>query len=215
MERNKIHCGDAINLIDEMNESPDLIIMSPPDLAETSYSFEEYRSFIDNIYSKCFKKLNKNGVLASITTDRKMDGKVYGKHIDIINAIGFEPFQHKIWVKSFKANLFILNYAHILFFRKSKKNINNKLREFYPDVWDIRLDKVDGYKNKDSFPSELVRRIVLNFSHPNSLILDPFIGTGKTAQVCQEYNRDFIGFEISRDICELANRRLAVQIAKR
>lgn len=209
MERNKIHCGDALDLIDELTVEPDLIIMSPPDLAETSYSFGDYRSFISQIYIKSMSKLSKNGVLASITTDRKMDGRIYGKHIDIINSVGLDPFQHKIWVKSFKANLFILNYAHILFFRKSKKNINNKLKEFYPDVWDISLDKVSGYKNKDSFPSELVRRIVLNFSQPNSLVLDPFIGTGKTAQICLEHDRDFIGFEISREICDLANGRLA------
>lgn len=204
MEVNKIYCGDALNLIDEMDIKPNIIIMSPPDLAETNYKLTEYKEFINTIYSKCFSKLDQNGILASITTDRKIDGQVYTKHIDIINAIGHDPYQYKIWVKSNGVNLFILNYAHILFFRKSKKNTNNKIKEFYPDVWNIELDKVDGYKNKDSFPSELVRRIILNFSNMGDVVLDPFIGTGKTALLCKQNARNYIGFEIDENNFQIA-----------
>jgi len=78
-----------------------------------------------------------------------------------------------------------------------------------PDVWDLPLDKVAGYKNKDSFPSELVRRLVLKFTNEGDLVLDPFIGTGKTAVVCNELNRRWIGFELDPSIVSLANSRLS------
>lgn len=212
MKRNKIYCGDALDLINDLEESPKLIIMSPPDLAETSFDLEEYRVFIDKIYKACYDKLDEHGVLASITTDRKMGGRIYTKHIDIINAIG-EPFNYKIWAKSLKTNLYILNYCHMLFFRKSSKITNNKLSEFSPDVWLLELDKVKGYKNKDSFPTELVKRIVVNFTNSGDLVLDPFIGTGKTAVIAKSNNRDYIGFELDRGICDLADKRILSELS--
>ena len=204
MRFNKIYCGDALKLIDELDLQPRLIILSPPDLAETNFSLKEYKEFIKNIYSKCLEKLHENGVLCSVTTDRKMNGKIYTKHIDIINSVNADLFKYKIWAKSLKTNLFILTYSHMLFFRKNKKNINNGLKEFKPDVWHIPLDKVKGYKNKDSFPTELVRRIVLNFTQENNLVLDPFLGTGKTAAVCLSLNRTYIGFELDQKNIDIA-----------
>lgn len=211
MEENKIYTGNALDLIKKLDNRPHLIIMSPPDLAETDYTLEEYRSFLNTIYNECINKLDINGVLVSITTDRKMKGKIYTKHMDIINAISKKAdlFFYKIWIKSLKANLFILNYSHIIGFRKTKKNINNKIKEFYPDAWLIERDKVSGYKTKDSFPSELVRRLVLNFTNEGSLVLDPFVGSGKSARIAKELKRKYIGFELDEENAKIAENHIA------
>ena len=203
MEKNKVYCGDALNLIDELDVEPNLIILHPPDLSETPYNLEEYKGFLDTIYSKCFEKMSKNGVLASINTDRKINGAVYLKHLDIVNVMGMNPFNYKIWCKSLKSNLYILTYAHMMFFRKGK-NVNNKASEYFPDVWVLKSDKIGGYKMKDSFPSELIRRIVMNFTNPGDLILDPFLGSGKTGRVAIQTGRDYVGFEIDPDNVTIA-----------
>ena len=39
-------------------------------------------------------------------------------------------------------------------------------------------------------------------------MLDPFIGSGTTAVVCKELNRQFIGFELNPKFYEIANDRL-------
>jgi len=39
-------------------------------------------------------------------------------------------------------------------------------------------------------------------------VLDPFIGSGTTAVVCKELNRQFIGFELNPKFYEIANDRL-------
>lgn len=203
MKVNKVYCGNCIDLIDELDISPKLIILSPPDL-EKNFTIEEYKQFIKKIYSKSFNKIN-DGVLVSCTTDRKINGRIYLKHVDIINSIGEEYlFNYKIWAKSLKTNLYILNYTHMLFFRKNKKIINNKLKEFYPDVWLIENDKIKGYKSKDSFPIELVKRLILNFTNEGDLVLDPFIGSGKTGKVAKKLNRNFIGFEINKKYVDIA-----------
>ena len=210
MEINKVHCGDAVKLLGDIGHRPNLIIMSPPDLSETSFTLDEYKDFLKESYGKASAALDDNGVLVSITTDRKLKGEIYTKHIDIIERTPLKLFNYKIHAKSLKANLYILNYCHMLFFKnnKSKKIVNNKIKSFYPDVWVLEVDKVKGYKTKDSFPTELIKRIVLNFSNENDLILDPFIGTGKTAVVCKQNNRNYMGFDIDQGIVDIANKNI-------
>ena len=210
-ELNKIYLGNSLQLIKELEINPDLIIMSPPDINETEFSLDQYKQFIYSIYSDCAQKLKDGGVLVSITTDTKYKGTIFTKHIEIINSVKdqLNLFNYKIWAKSLKTNLYILNFCHMTFFCKGKRPIiKNHLSEFLPDVWVIESDKIKGYKNKDSFPSELVRRLILTFTNPDSLILDPFIGSGKTAKIARSLNRNFIGFEIDQNFVNIANQLL-------
>lgn len=39
-------------------------------------------------------------------------------------------------------------------------------------------------------------------------ILDPFLGSGTTAVACKQLNRNFIGIEISKEYCKIAEQRL-------
>ncbi len=61
------------------------------------------------------------------------------------------------------------------------------------------------------FPEELAEEIINNFSKEGDLILDPFIGSGTTDVVSKILNRNFIGFEISKEYCKIANERLSQQ----
>jgi site-specific DNA-methyltransferase (adenine-specific) len=51
----------------------------------------------------------------------------------------------------------------------------------------------------------LVKLITL----PGGLVLDPFLGSGTTALACKRLGRHYIGIEISREYCDIAERRLA------
>jgi DNA modification methylase len=211
MNCNEIYLGDSLYLIDDLDLSPKLIIMSPPDVVSTNYSLDEYKKFLFGIYNKCFDKLDEHGVLISITTDRRIDGEIYTKHIDIINSLKDKAklFNYKIWAKSLSVNLYILNYCHILCFRKSDKITNNKLKEFYPDVLLIERDIVKGYSTKDSFPTKLIEILVKNFTNEGDLVLDPFMGSGKTAVVAKKNKRNYIGFEIDEENVKIARKRVS------
>jgi DNA modification methylase len=39
-------------------------------------------------------------------------------------------------------------------------------------------------------------------------VCDPFIGSGSTAIAAEALHRDWIGIEISKDYCKLANERI-------
>lgn len=59
------------------------------------------------------------------------------------------------------------------------------------------------------FPVEVIERIVKASSNPGELVLDPFIGSGTTAEVAVKLGRSVIGFEIVEDYCAIAADRIS------
>lgn len=57
-------------------------------------------------------------------------------------------------------------------------------------------------------PYELVKRHLLHATQQNDIILDPFLGSGTTAVVAKDINRQYIGFEIDKEYFKIANNRL-------
>jgi site-specific DNA-methyltransferase (adenine-specific) len=58
------------------------------------------------------------------------------------------------------------------------------------------------------FPDQLVEDHIKSWTEENDLILDPFIGSGTVARICKILKRNFIGYEISTEYCNLANSLL-------
>jgi len=58
-------------------------------------------------------------------------------------------------------------------------------------------------------PVSLLEYLIKLVTCKRQLILDPFIGSGSTAVACKRLGRKYIGFEISKDYCEIAKKRLA------
>lgn len=48
-----------------------------------------------------------------------------------------------------------------------------------------------------------------NSSKEQQIVFDPFIGSGTTAVACVNTGRNFIGFELSEEYCDIANARIA------
>lgn len=58
------------------------------------------------------------------------------------------------------------------------------------------------------FPKELIRPYILGCSDENDIVLDMFMGSGTTAIVAQEENRNYIGFEVSPEYKSIADNRI-------
>ena len=58
------------------------------------------------------------------------------------------------------------------------------------------------------FPEILVRDHIVSWSNEGDVVLDPFMGSGATAKVARALGRKYIGFEISQEYVDLANKRL-------
>jgi len=58
------------------------------------------------------------------------------------------------------------------------------------------------------FPKRLPALCINLLTYEDDIVLDPFIGGGTTAAVCKKYKRRYIGIEIDRKICGIAERRV-------
>lgn len=61
-------------------------------------------------------------------------------------------------------------------------------------------------------PVALFRQILEDYSNEDSLIYDPFMGSGTTARACKDLGRNYIGSEISKEYCEIAEQRLRQEV---
>lgn len=68
-------------------------------------------------------------------------------------------------------------------------------------------DKI-AYQHPAIFPEKLVYDHIISWSNEGDVVLDPFMGSGTTAKVALETSRKFVGFEISKEYCDIANERI-------
>lgn len=57
-------------------------------------------------------------------------------------------------------------------------------------------------------PLNQVSEIISNFVIEGGLVLDPFLGSGTTAVVCEKLNRGYVGVEINQKYIEIAKNRI-------
>ena len=63
-------------------------------------------------------------------------------------------------------------------------------------------------QHPEPFPDQIPYDFVQCFCPPNGIVLDPFMGSGSTAVAAKRLKRNFIGFEISQEYCDVAKARL-------
>jgi site-specific DNA-methyltransferase (adenine-specific) len=57
-------------------------------------------------------------------------------------------------------------------------------------------------------PVELIKKIILASSNQESLIIDPFAGSGTTLAVAEALDRNWLGTELNPEYCEIIKSRL-------
>lgn len=57
-------------------------------------------------------------------------------------------------------------------------------------------------------PTALLQWLIEIHSNKGDLVHDPFMGSGTTAVACKNLNRNYIGSEISKEYCQIAENRL-------
>ncbi|MFY9492974.1 MAG: DNA methyltransferase [Minisyncoccia bacterium] len=78
-------------------------------------------------------------------------------------------------------------------------------------IWDyLNAGDKNPLKRKHPavFPDKIPFDFIQCFCPPNGIVLDPFIGSGSTSVSAKKLNRNFIGIDLSKEYCDLAQKRL-------
>lgn len=67
-------------------------------------------------------------------------------------------------------------------------------------------------KHPAVFPDKIPLDFIQVFCPQNGIVLDPFMGSGSTAVAAIRTNRRFIGFDISNEYVDIANKRIELEI---
>jgi DNA modification methylase len=79
--------------------------------------------------------------------------------------------------------------------------------------YEHNIFKFQAPKGKDRIhptqkPLELMKKLIELTTDKGDLVIDPFMGSGTTAVACKLLKRNFIGFEIDKEYCKLATKRI-------
>ena len=74
-------------------------------------------------------------------------------------------------------------------------------------VWTISTKPFKGC-HYAPYPESLIETPIKACCPVNGIVLDPFIGSGTTAVVAKKLNRNYIGFDLSKEYCEIAAKRI-------
>lgn len=77
-------------------------------------------------------------------------------------------------------------------------------------VWTVNTKPYAG-AHFAVFPSDLIEPCILAGAPVGGIVLDPFMGSGTTAQVAQHLGRQYLGCELNLDYKPLQNKRLSQQ----
>jgi len=79
------------------------------------------------------------------------------------------------------------------------------------NIWEYNVGFTSGddkVKHPAKFPELLAQDHILSWSKEGDVVFDPFMGSGTTAKMAKLNNRNFIGFEVSEEYCDISNRRI-------
>ena len=203
----KLYIEDCLETL-KRDLTYDYVVTSPPD-------FDELDKAIDFSYEDFIKQfavlLNPMGNFVSICiSDRKSGGQIISKHsivIDVFKTLGYILHSHKIWVKGTGVNDYRVNYQHIMTF--SRKGTKRKpVADFKPDVFIVNQSKYKSYTY--GMPVRIIELLVNNYTDKNNIVYDPFMGSGTTAEACDNTRRRWIGSEIYEKYGELVKERMGL-----
>lgn len=224
MELNKIYNMDCLEGMKDMPR-PDLIVTDPP------YEFEamgggvhrvgsggavKYQDIIDigtnhfdfDKFVPALLDLQKDKVNAYFFCNKVLVPKYLneatkrGLNFDILALRKVNPLPAK-------ASSYMPELEYIIFLRSPGVLFNNHYSiDHYKKVFDVKIGH-STLVHPNQKPKELIKRFIKISSAEGGIVFDPFMGSGTTALACKELKRQWIGFEISKKYCDIAEKRLA------
>jgi len=235
---NKIICASSEGMHDLPDQSVHLMVTSPPYNACKEYdedlSLDEYLAMLMRVWQEVFRVLVPGGraCINLANLGRKPYIPLHSFIIEQMLSIGFLMRGEIIWDKAASASPStawgswcsasnpVLRDVHeyiLVFckdgFRRPKEDRENTIQKedflaWTKSVWQFQSVQARRIGHPAPFPIELPHRCIQLYTYKEDVVLDPFAGSGTTCLAAKEDNRNFVGYEINPQYCELARTRL-------
>jgi len=207
---------------------------NPYDLYIDNKDHQDYINWLKEIFYNIYLKTKSSGRICINIGDGKNGG--VPSHSDVIQLmkdLKWIPITTIIWDKNNVSNRtawgsfmspscpsFPTPFEYLLVFAKDNKKLQYKgetdlIKDDFVKwslaKWSFTGESLKKIGHPAPFPLELPIRCIKMFSWINSIIYDPFSGSGTTALACKLNNRNFIGSEISQEYYNLSLNRLNSQ----
>jgi site-specific DNA-methyltransferase (adenine-specific) len=138
--------------------------------------------------------------------------KTFNPIIDRKNTYGGQKSHFgKHTVRGKDGNMKLMSSKSDDFIKKMGKRIN--LWYYSVGGTNTTKDKI-AFEHPAIFPDELSEDHILSWSNKNDVILDPMNGSGTTTKMAYLNNRQYVGIEISKKYCNIAEERLKITSPK-
>ena len=235
---NKIFCSSSENMKELPDNSVHLMVTSPPYNVGKEYdkdlSLEEYLTLLHNVFKETKRVLVNGGRICINVANlgRKPYIPLHSHIIKIMSDLGFLMRGEIIWDKSSSAGTSTAwgswqsaknptlrdIHEYILIFSKDdysrwkdkKKDTitKNEFMDFTKSIWSFSAVSARRIGHPAPFPEELPRRLIQLYTFEGDIILDPFMGSGQTAIAAVKTKRNFVGYDIDKEYCKLAEKRI-------
>ena len=82
-----------------------------------------------------------------------------------------------------------------------------KSHKIHPNIFSYAVGK-EKTGHPAPFPELLAEDQILTFSNEQDIVYEPFAGSGTVPKICIKTNRKWIASEISKEYCEIINKRI-------
>lgn len=218
MKENKIYNCNSYEKIKEIEDFSNIIIVTDPPY-NIGYQYNSYKDSVadDEFYTK----------LADMIRDKKAVILMYDEMLHKLSIkLGYAPEKVISWVynshtpKEHRGIAFYNIKPDLSKIKQPYKNLTDKRiiqkildgsegTNIY-DWWHIEQVKnvcVDKYDHPCQIPYEVMENVI-KILPKEFTILDTFTGTGTTLLAAKNNDRNFIGFELDKKYCDIANDRL-------
>lgn len=214
IELNKIYQGDCLEVMKGMlDASVDLIVTDPPYGMDYQSSWRTDKfakialdkdlSWFPEFAKEAYRVLKDNTHIYVFCNDYAISA--FRTELENVK---FKTKRTLVWLKNNHTSGDLEgDYGNktefILYAQKGRKELNGKR-----DTNVLTFDRVVNLRHPTEKPVALIGFLIKKSSDKDALVLDPFVGSGTTAEAAMRLGRKFIGIELDGTYCEVARNRL-------
>lgn len=204
---NRVIHGDCIEVMRAMPEaSVDLILTDPPYIVR--YASRDGRTIAEDdngdwllpAFAECYRVLQRDRYAVSFYGWNQVH-----RFMAAWRRVGFVPVSHLVFVKDYASKTGFTRSCHECAYVLVKGH-PRKPATILPDVLSWRYTGNGLHPTQK--PVMAMAPLIMAFSEPHDIVLDPFAGSGTTAVAARLFGRRFIAIEKEARYHRLAEARL-------